>query len=52
MRREFFELSLSGAGDDELVLEIYQLDGQRSASLHAYPRRRLHGLDILGVFQI
>ena len=46
-----FELSLSGAGDDELVLEIYQLDGQRSRE-HSMliPDADFTGLDILGVF--
>ncbi|MEE2902262.1 MAG: hypothetical protein VYC39_08030 [Myxococcota bacterium] len=46
-----FELSISAAGDDELVFEIYQLDGQRSRE-HSklVPDADFTGLDILGVF--
>ena len=46
-----FELTVSAAGDDELVFEIYQLDGQRSRE-HSIlvPDAEFSGLDILGVF--
>jgi hypothetical protein len=46
-----FKLAINAAGDDELVFEIYQLDGQRSPQHSAIvPDADFAGVDIVGAF--